>query len=688
MKYYSLFVVCTVMSSSTVARAINVDPNHSQGGTTAQSQAGTSPTGPNSKSAGSAGTAAAVAANAFIGGPDSNDMLGGKGSGATQPTGQTDVANAPSTDATGMTPAAVQQQYQAFGQAGDWKSAAALAQSALAQNPGDQNLQALAQQAQLRAKTETTVNQRAQELIAGLRGDAGDLPPGSAIAASPLPMASLVTAAPRGGASPASLLASGLSGRDPAFAHADGLVRQAAVKLGLKDFADAEDLLTKRLAVDPADEPALRLRALARRWMKRFEPSSRDARSALALKPGDSGARAVLVDDLVDLGRSKDALDAADEALAANPRDARVLAARADAWASLGDRERQLADLKAAADADAQFDALYRQALSGGASTLRRGPGSFLLWLGAIGTALLFFSFALFRRRGDSSVRVPMRAEDRAHLARAAAPALAPQGFRIERTLGEGGMGVVYEAVDLALQRPVALKKLRAEIADAPRERARFLKEARTVAALRHPNIVAIHSIHEDAQGLFLVFEKVAGQTLHERLSAGGLMPAETVDYLRQVAKALDYAHSQGVVHQDLKPANVMVSNGEAKVMDFGIARRVAETLSTMSKIEISGTPVYMAPEQEFGQHVGPAADVYALGICAYELLTGKRPFPVGGLMMKTRALYRPASESGVAAAADAVIARALAPEPGARWPSASSFVEALSRSLAVASPS
>jgi tetratricopeptide (TPR) repeat protein len=579
--------------------------------------------------------------------------------------------------------AAVQQQYQAFAQAGDWKSAGALAQSALAQNPGDKNLQALVEQAQANQKTESSFKQRAEELVAGLRGDAGEAPPGSAVAASPLPMGSYGAVVPRGGGSPAAMMAAGLSGREPGLNGADSLVHAAMLKLALRDFEAADALLTRRIAANSSDEAAWRLRALARRWMKSFEPSSKDARSALSLKPDDSRARAVLVDDLVDLGRSRDALDAADAALSARPRDARLLAARADVWASLGEREKQLADLKEAAALDAEFDGLYRQALSAGASG-RRGPGSFLLWLGAIGTALLFFSFALFRRRGDSSVRVAMRAEDRATLARAARPEAAPQGFRIERTLGEGGMGVVFEAIDLALQRPVALKKLRPEIADNPRERARFLKEARTVAALRHPNIVSIHAIHEDSEGLFLVFERIEGQTLHERLAAGGLQPAETVGYLRQVAKALDYAHAHGVVHQDLKPANVMISNGEAKVMDFGIARRVAETLSTLSKIEISGTPVYMAPEQEFGQNVGPAADVYALGICAYELLTGRRPFPDGGLMMKTRGLYRPASETGTPVAADAVIARALAPEPGARWPSASSFIEALSRSFAV----
>ncbi|OFX10917.1 MAG: hypothetical protein A2516_07360 [Alphaproteobacteria bacterium RIFOXYD12_FULL_60_8] len=259
-----------------------------------------------------------------------------------------------------------------------------------------------------------------------------------------------------------------------------------------------------------------------------------------------------------------------------------------------------------------------------------------------------------------------------------------PKGFQVLRTLGQGGMGIVYEAMDVALQRPVALKKLRAEIADNARERGRFLKEARTVAALKHPNIVAIHSIHEDEGGLFLVFEKVAGETLHDRLGRGPLPPAEAVAVLRQVAQALDYAHSQGVIHQDLKPANVMVSGDHAMVMDFGIARRVAETLSALSKVEVVGTPAYMAPEQELGGRVGPAADVFALGACAYELLAGRAPFPSGNMMMKAQKSFRPVSEltPGLPPAVDAVLTRALEPEPGARWPSASSFAEALARSL------
>jgi len=587
---------------------------------------------------------------------------------ATAAAGGAGPSQAP--DATGPAPAAIPQG------------------SAAAQNPDDKNVQALAEQAQARQKSEASIGQRAQELLANLRGDAGGAPPpGAAILASPLPAGALTGAAPSAvGTSPTALLAASLAGREPGLSRADALVREAQLKIGLRDFAAADGLLSRRLEQAPADEPALRLRGIVRRFQKRLDASEQDARAALALSSGDSRARALLVDDLVDLGRSRGALREADAGLAANPRDARVLAARADVWASLGDDARRLADLREAAGLDAQFDALYRQALAGDAPRAARGPGSFVLWLGAIGTALLFFSFALFRRRGNSSVRLAMRAEDHAALARGGRPDSAPRGFRIERRLGEGGMGVVYEAVDLALQRPVALKKLRAEIADNPRERARFLKEARTVASLRHPNIVAIHSISEDEEGLFLVFEKIAGETLHERLGRGPLSPADAAGVLKQIAAALDHAHAQGIVHQDLKPANVMIEGGVAKVMDFGIARRVAETLSTLSKIAVAGTPAYMAPEQEKGGAVGPAADVFALGACAYELLSGRMPFPSGGLALKTQKMFRPLSEArpDLPRAVDAAVARALEPEPGARWPSARSFVDALARALAV----
>lgn len=589
----------------------------------------------------------------------------------------------------GLGAPAVRQKYQDLVESGDSKGALALAKAALAQNPGDKSLQSLVDAGERGQKAETSVKDRAKQLLAGLRGDSGaDAPPGAALAPTAAQAAAISFPGLGGGMSPAALTAANAAAvRDGGLRLANPLVRDAVSKFAVHDLPGAETLLNKRLEDNPSDEPALRFRALVRRQQGRYEPSAHDARDAVTLAPWDTRARRTLIDDMVDLGHASQALEESNRALAESPNDAQLLVARANAHAALGEHDAELADLKQAAALDAQFDQLYQQKAAGPAAPASRRPHSTTVWLGAIGTALIFFSFVLFRKRGDSSVRLAMRREDHEMLARGARPDAAPAGFQILKTLGQGGMGVVYEALDLGLQRNVALKKLRAEVADSPRERGRFLKEARTVAALKHPNIVEIHAIHEDAEGLFLVFEKVSGETLHERLGRGPLTPAEAVALLKQVGRALDYAHHAGVVHQDLKPANMMVSGDNVKVMDFGIARRVQETLSTLSRIEVSGTPAYMAPEQERGGAVGPAADVFALGACAYEMLTGKTSFPSGGLMMKTERMYRPASELApvLPAAVDQAIARALEPDPAKRWPTASSFVDALGRALTVA---
>ena len=523
-----------------------------------------------------------------------------------------------------------------------------------------------------------TVKSRIAELMAGMRQDEGSGEGGVALA-SPISFGAMGAGASRGPAVPPAGL--GLTIPD---AHGAAALRDASGKIAIKDYAGAETALTRRIEEAPTDAGAFRLRAMTRRALTRFEDSAEDARQAVTLNPRDSRSLHLLSRDLTDLGRPQEALVEADRSLVIDNRDAHAYIARSVALNALGRGEEALADLAKAASLDSQFDALYNDAvaLKGGVAPKR--PRSWSVWLGAIGTALLFFSFALFRKRGDSSARLALRQDDHDALA-AVAPRVdaVPKGFRVVRTLGQGGMGVVYEAVDLGLQRTVALKKMRSEISDNPRERGRFLKEARTVAGLKHPNIVEIHAIHEDAEGLFLVFERVPGETLHERLGRGPMNPAEACAFFKQVASALDYAHGEGVVHQDLKPANVMVHAGLAKVMDFGIARRVAETLSTMSKVEVAGTPAYMAPEQEQGV-VTPSADVYALGACAYEALTGALPFPTGGIMLKAQKMYRKPSEAspGLRAGVDAAIGRALEPRPEDRWPSASSFVDALSRAL------
>lgn len=522
----------------------------------------------------------------------------------------------------------------------------------------------------------TVAKARAAELLSGMRQAAG---PNDVVLASPI-----AWGAPAG-ARPAALSALTAGGAAMPDLRAAALMRDASAKISLGDFAGAEAALTRRLEQAPQDAGAWRLRSLARQRMGRFEVSIEDARRALALDGRDTRAMLLLAENLTSLGRALEGLAEAERAVGIDPRNARAYVARAAAFGALGRGEEELADLARAAALDSQFDALYDSARARFAGAAPRERTVWPVWLGSVGLALLFLGLVLFRRRAEPGALMAMRREDHETLA-VVAPRLdaVPKGFRVIKTLGQGGMGIVYEAMDLALQRPVALKKLRPEVAEHPRERGRFLKEARTVAGLKHPNIVEIHAIQEDEEGLFLVFERIPGETLYDRLGRGVLPPAEVGSYLRQIASALDYAHAQGVVHQDLKPGNVMVYQGLAKVMDFGIARRVLDTLSAMTKMEVVGTPAYMAPEQENGV-ITPSADIFALGVCAYELLTGSLPFPNGGVHLKMEKVYRRPSEAMLTlrAGVDAAISRALEPRSEDRWPSASAFIDALSRALA-----
>ena len=205
--------------------------------------------------------------------------------------------------------------------------------------------------------------------------------------------------------------------------------------------------------------------------------------------------------------------------------------------------------------------------------------------------------------------------------------------FRVLGNAGQGGMGVVYRAHDVKLGRDVALKFV-TQVGDYDRElHERLRREARSLAALSHPNIVTIHDIDEVDNAPFLVLEWINGKPLNEVLFA---RPLSTGDFQRialPVAEALGSAHDQGIVHRDLKPSNVLVSNeGHIKVVDFGLAkfrdfdRDVVLTAGTV------GTVAYMSPEQASGGELGPASDVFSFGIVAYELLTGERPFKGEGL--------------------------------------------------------
>ncbi len=199
---------------------------------------------------------------------------------------------------------------------------------------------------------------------------------------------------------------------------------------------------------------------------------------------------------------------------------------------------------------------------------------------------------------------------------------------RVVREIGRGGMGVVYEAFQDGLDRPVAVKALDTKLARSKEIAERFRREGRAYARLRHEAIVSVHDLVEKEDGLYLVTEFVNGADLAHVLAQGGALPADCVAIIgARVAEALDYVHFNLLLHRDVKPANVMASReGEVKLMDFGIAKGEEDSSLTRAGMLV-GSPSYMAPEVLSGAEVGPSADVWALGVTIYELVTAEKPF-------------------------------------------------------------
>ncbi len=200
--------------------------------------------------------------------------------------------------------------------------------------------------------------------------------------------------------------------------------------------------------------------------------------------------------------------------------------------------------------------------------------------------------------------------------------------YSLERELGRGGMGVVYLAREVRLDRPVAIKLLPPSKASDPKLRERFLREARTAAKLSHPNVIPIHAVEDIGGFVFFAMAYIEGETLTERVRRRGpLAPSEASRVLRDVAWALAYAHGQGVIHRDVKPDNILLeSGGRVLVADFGIASVVAGA-GALSTGEVIGTPEFMSPEQALGEAVDARSDLYSLGIVGYFAFSGTLPF-------------------------------------------------------------
>jgi tetratricopeptide (TPR) repeat protein len=489
------------------------------------------------------------------------------------------------------------------------------------------------------------------------------------------------------------------------------MIRSGKSKLDLGDPQGAVRDLTAALALAPDSPAALTLRSSAYNLLGQYQEARDDALGALKGRPDEASPAEDLAWSLLRLRDYEGAIAAADRALKANPRSALALATRAYAEQMLGRRARMLADIEAAALLDSRFALKAALARAGkwiynpdgkdasyllGPAAAGGSPDGMPAWPWALG-ALSLLGLGAFayvrtsRRRQISRVLLTPRRPSRP-----GEENLLGGKYRLEGLIGRGGMGEVRRAKDMTLGRPVAIKTLlsglAAETGDEWTQRLRA--EAMSVAAVHHQNIVEIYEIIEERGELYLVFEYVEGQTVHGILATRGrLAPADCARILAPVCAALDAAHALGLVHRDLKPANIMITvAGHVKLMDFGIARPIGQNVPKKDgeagaagpvsdrTVTIVGTPPYMAPETEQGV-VSAAGDIFALGVCLYEMLTGSRPFPEGATSYdKMDVLVTPPSAlvPGLPKAIDKLVAAALAPDPAARVKGPAEFARLL----------
>ncbi|MFA6029476.1 MAG: protein kinase [Elusimicrobiota bacterium] len=488
-------------------------------------------------------------------------------------------------------------------------------------------------------------------------------------------------------------------------AQYDGAAADAQLRSG--DSQGALRTVERDIARRPFDAGPRVMKARILNKMKRWKEAEESAKKAVELDPERGDAYERLTEAQLMQGKYEEAKANATAALRLNPENAYAHHLRALAQEGLGRKDRLIRDLERAAELDPERFASELEAARAGVRLFdpnsedawqlieavaatrplrRRTPRlALLLFFGGLagaGFMLLHFS------RAARKPRAAPPPSDWPEAGEAVAASVVGK-YELMRVIGRGGMGQVWEARDTSLERRVAVKRLSESASFSADARAAALREARTLAALKHPHIVDIYEILDRPEGLYLVFELLTGRTVQQILAERRrIPPGETRRILEGVCDALAFAHAKGIVHRDLKPSNIMVGErGHVKVMDFGIARQIVPGSKAVEQMEpedlvgeeaggprldeallartrsIQGTPAYMPPEADEGLY-SAVSDVYSLGVCLYEMLTGRAPFgPDAGLQKVEKAFAPPSAlVPGLPKEADALVDEALEP--------------------------